>query len=146
MTGRILVFDSSVYIGVIRGDVGWDVIAAPMRAGKVRLASVVAFELLVGARTLGDRNDLMAIIRRADQAGWTITPDLADWTTAANIVASSDRRYGRVEPRDHLADVLLILCAGRVRGEVVTTNLRHLTRWAGVARRFSIDVRVSAAG
>jgi hypothetical protein len=98
------------------------------------------------SRQSADRNDLMAIVRRADQAGWTLTPDLADWTTAANVMASYGRRYGRVEPRDHLADVLFVICAGRVRGEIVTTNLRDLNRWATVARRRGVDIGVSAAG
>ena len=146
MSGRSLLFDSSVYIGIIRGDIEWNVIAVPMRAARVRLASVVAFELLVGARTAADRQDLAAMIQRSEQSGWTITPGLRDWTTAADIVAWYTRRHGRIETRYHLADVLLVVCAGQVRGEIVTTNVRDLTRWARAARRFDLDVRVSSPG
>lgn len=146
MRGRPLLFDSSVYIGIIRGAIEWSVIAVPMRDARVRLASVVAFELLVGARTAADRQDLAAMIQRSEQSGWTITPGLRDWTTAADMVAWYGRRHGRLEPRDHLADVLLVLCAGQVQGEIVTTNVRDLSRWARVARRFNIAVGVSSVG
>jgi len=139
----VILFDTSVYIGAIRGELDWNVIAVPTRAGGVRLSSVVAFELLVGARSPEDKRDLRAVVRQFAQTGWVLTPTLEDWTAAADLIGRHSRVHGHIEARDHLADVLLVLSAGQVRGEIVTTDISHLRRWVRAARRSGVEVRAT---
>jgi predicted nucleic acid-binding protein len=141
---RLILFDTSVYIGVIRREIEWEVIAAPTRVGRVRLSSVVGFELLVGARSADDARDLKGMIQQFEQAGWTLTPRLQDWTLAGEMIARYSRIHGRLHARDHLPDILLVLCAAQVGGEIVTTNVRDLQRWASAARKSGINAQVTS--
>lgn len=69
-------------------------------------------------------------------------PSSYEWTQAGALLARRVRLYGAIKPRDHLADVLILLSAARVNGEVITANRRHFDAWAELARRAGLDVTV----
>ena len=74
-----------------------------------------------------------------------LVPDADDWRRAGHLLEQRGRLEGRLELRDHLADVLIVLSASRVRAQIVTTNVRHFKAWAALARRSGWDVVVAAA-
>jgi hypothetical protein len=53
------------------------------------------------------------------------------------------RLHGAVRPRDHLADVLIVVSAARLAGEILTANRRHFEPWTALARRSGLDVTVA---
>jgi hypothetical protein len=44
---------------------------------------------------------------------------------------------------DHLADVLIVVSAARLKGAVVTLNVRHFETWAALANASGLDVAVT---
>jgi hypothetical protein len=73
-----------------------------------------------------------------------LTPDHEDWTRAGRLIARRIRLQGDLRPRDHLADVLILVSAARVDGCVVTANLRHFEAWRRLAVAAGLDVTVRA--
>jgi hypothetical protein len=69
---------------------------------------------------------------------------VAHESLAARLIARRIRLHGSLQPRDHLADVLVLVSAARLHGEVVTTNQGHFRAWARLARAAGLDVTVSA--
>ena len=63
---------------------------------------------------------------------------------AGTLLSRRARLYGAVRPRDHLADLLILLSAARIEGEVWTANIGHFEMWADLARRGGLDVTVAA--
>jgi hypothetical protein len=61
------------------------------------------------------------------------------------LIARRIRLRGALRPRDHLADVLVVLAAARVRGVVLTANVQHLDAWVRLMRRAGLDVTVRTA-
>jgi hypothetical protein len=78
-------------------------------------------------------------MRRADRL---LTPNDDDWIRAGRLIARRVRLHGTLRPRDHLADVLILLSAARLRGVVVTANLRHFEAWGHLAVSAGLDVLV----
>jgi hypothetical protein len=73
-------------------------------------------------------------------------PSIEDWARAGQLIARRVRLHGSLRPRDHLADVLIVASAGRIGGDVVTSNRVHFEIWADLARRSGLDVVVRAEG
>jgi len=71
-----------------------------------------------------------------------ITPTYEDWVLAGRLLEQYGRLYGALRPRDHAHDILIVLCAAQVHGTVITANLRHMDRWARMARRAGRSVRL----
>ena len=61
------------------------------------------------------------------------------------MIARRIRLQGGLRPRDHLADVLILISAARLKGVVVTANLRHFEEWARLATAAGLDVTVRSA-
>jgi hypothetical protein len=61
-------------------------------------------------------------------------PEFEDWTTAGRLINRRGRLEGTLRPRDHLADLLIVLGAARIEGEVLTANVDHMEAWAELAR------------
>jgi hypothetical protein len=45
-----------------------------------------------------------------------------------------------LDPRDHIANVLIALSAARLQGEVVSANARHMQQWVRLAQGAGLDV------
>ncbi len=141
MTGP-QVFDTSVFVQAIRGDRTDASVLDPTTDGRGYLCAVVAHELLAGTRNQEDADDLVLVLRGFERLGAVLTPRYEGWTLAGRLLEQYQRLYGRITPKDHAHDVLIVLCAAQVEGTVVTANLRHMNRWARMARRAGRTVRV----
>ena len=140
---RPLVPDSTVFVRAIQ--TGNRSFLFRILRGEVWLSSVVVCELLSGTRSQAERDDLRLLVRDAAVADRLLVPSLEDWQLAGTLIARRARLMGAVRPWDHLGDVLILICAARIRGEVATANLRHFNAWADLARRAGLDVTVAAA-
>lgn len=132
---RPLLFDTSIMIPMIRGEAYEDLFQRALRSGRARLSSVVLQELYAGAQTPADKRDYDAINRAFLSRGYLVTPDHDDWTTSGVILARYQQRYGHVEPRDHINDILITLCAVKIDAELVTENATDMERWKKMLRQ-----------
>jgi len=120
---------------VIRGQAYETLFERALRTGRARMSSVVMQELYAGALTPTDKTNLDGINRAFLARGQTVTPDHDDWTWAGVMLARYQRIYGEVEPRDHINDILIALCAVKVNAELVTENAGDMERWRKMLRR-----------
>jgi predicted nucleic acid-binding protein len=133
-------------VDIIRHPEQWPTFERHLRSGRLWLSSVVVAELLAGTRDSAEAHwleGLMSGMRKIPPAGRLLTPDLVDWTRTGHLIARRIRLHGALQPRDHLADVLVLVSAARIGGEVVTANLRHFRAWAALARASGLNVVVS---
>ena len=114
--------------------------------GHMWFSTVVACELYAGTRSQQERNLLDRLVRGATRADRLLNPTADDWTTAGTLFARRVRLSGSLRPRDHLADLLIVVSAARLGAEIVTANRRHFDEWALLARRSGLDVIVAAPG
>jgi predicted nucleic acid-binding protein len=109
----------------------------------VWLSVVVACELYAGTRSPQERQALDRLVRDAAAARQFLAPSPQDWIQAGTLLARRVRLHGTLRPRDHLADVLIVVSTARIGGEIVTANLRHFEAWAELARRAGLGVTVT---
>ena len=134
--------DTSALLEAIRRRERWPALLRALQSGQIWLSSVVLAELYAGTRSPEDRlilDRIAAAMRRVDRL---LTPDDDDWTRAGQLIARQVRLHGALRPRDHLADVLILISAARIRGVVITANLRHFEAWERVAVAAGLDVMV----
>jgi predicted nucleic acid-binding protein len=137
--------DTSALIQAIRRPERWRALFRSMQTGQVWLSSVALAELYAGTRSPDDRTilDRLAVAsRRIDRL---LTPDEEDWIRAGRLISRQIRLYGALRPRDHLADVLILISAARLGGVVLTANLRHFEAWERVAVATGLDVIVRSS-
>jgi predicted nucleic acid-binding protein len=139
-----LVFDTSVFVHLIRGRGDDRIVIDPVTAGQGYLSAVVAHELWAGTRSREDADALGLVLRGFERLGAVLIPSYDDWVLSGRLLQRYQRVHGAIVPKDHAHDVLIVLCAAQVQGTVVTANLRHLDRWARMARRAGRQVRVRA--
>jgi predicted nucleic acid-binding protein len=123
----------------------WPALQRSLQAGRVWLSSVVLAELYAGTRSPEDAlllNRIAATMERIDRV---LTPTVGDWARAGRLIARRIRLQGGMRPRDHLADVLILVSAARLNGVVVTANLRHFEAWAHLATAAGLDVAVRSS-
>ena len=75
------------------------------------LCSVVAAEIMVGARDQIERRRYDKFFSSFRRARLIATPDDGMWNSAGRMISRYRERYGAIEPRDHLNDVLILLVA-----------------------------------
>ncbi len=109
-------------------------------AGHLYLCSVVAAELYAGTRSAEDAALLDRIVAAADRIERLLTPTAEEWTAAGRLIARRIRLQGSLEPRDHLADVLIVVSAARLKAEVISANAKHIEPWVLLAQRGGMDV------
>jgi predicted nucleic acid-binding protein len=114
-----------------------------VRRGRVWLCAVVACELYAGTRSADEARLVDRLVRGAAEAQRLLVPTAAEWARSGRLIARRVRTQGALRPRDHLADVLIVVSAARVLGEVLTANRQHLEPWAELARRGGLDVTVA---
>ena len=90
------------------------------------LSAVVAYELSVSAADVHTRDLLAEFITPMERAGRVVTPQFADWQSAAAIVSAIGRKDGSWKSKlpALLNDVLIALSARRAGAQVVTYNGR----------------------
>jgi len=132
---RLQLFDTSVLIPTIREAAYEDLLRQALRAGRARISSVVMQELYAGARTPADKKSCDGINRAFMSRGYMVTPDHEDWTLGGITLARYQQLHGGVEPRDHINDILIALCAAKVNAELVTENAADKDRWRRMLRR-----------
>ena len=125
----LLVPDTSVWIGVIRDGRAEDFVRHGLRSRSLLLASVVAHELYLGAGDLTRKRELDRICALFGTTELTVTPSFEDWSVAGMVLDRYGRLHGTVDPRSHLNDVLILLCAAGRRATLVTWNVRDMVRW-----------------
>jgi predicted nucleic acid-binding protein len=118
--------------------------------GQIWLSSVVAFELYAGTRSQGERQFLVRMVHGVIEQQRLLVPTLEDWTQAGTLIARRIRLQGSLLqgsllPRDHLADILIVVSAARLGGEIQTANRRHFEAWIRLARQAGLDVTLAPA-
>ena len=121
-----VLFDSSVYIAALRP--GGDPALLAQRwtmESPLWLSAVVLEELHAGSRP-ADRRVLEKLERDFDKAGRLLVPNLGDWTSAGNILATIARKFGYEKiGRARLTNDTLIATSAARRGiRVLTINAR----------------------
>jgi predicted nucleic acid-binding protein len=112
--------------------------------GRVWLCAVVACELYAGTRSPEEARLVDRLVRGAADAQRLLVPTATDWAQAGRLLARRVRTQGALRPRDHLADVLIVVSAAGILGEVLTANRHHIEPWVDLARRGGLDVAVAA--
>jgi predicted nucleic acid-binding protein len=136
--------DTSAILDALRRPERWPALERSLLAGQVWLSSVVMAELYAGTRSRDDQailDRITLVMRRIDRI---LTPDHSDWIRAGRLMARRVRLQGELRPRDHLADVLILVSAARLHGTVITANLRHVEAWRRLALAAGLDVLVRA--
>jgi predicted nucleic acid-binding protein len=140
------VLDTTVWLAVLRQPERWPALERSLRSGRAWLSSVVVAELYAGTRSPEDTHLLDRIVAAMARVQHVLTPTAADWARAGRLIARRVRLHGELRPRDHLADVLILVSAARLGGTVVTANLQPFEAWARIATSSGLDVTISPPG
>ncbi len=140
---RPLVPDTTVLIDLIRQPRGLPEFQRDVAAGRLYMPSVVIAELYAGSRSPAESVILDRIVRAINRIDRMLTPSAEEWATAGRLIARRIRLHGALRPRDHLADVLIVVTAARLTGEVVSANRVHMTDWITLARGTGLDVTLA---
>lgn len=101
--------------------------------GQLLLCSVVAEEILAGARDQQQQREYDAFFDLMRRRGLVLTPTDQDWQTCGRLLSRFRRRFGAIEPRDHQNDILVLLCALAVARDedtvLMTENGAHFRMW-----------------
>ena len=135
MAIRLLLFDTSILIPMIREKTYEDLFQRALQAGRARLSSVVMQELYAGTRTPSDKKNYDRLNRTFLSQGHMIVPNHDDWILSGILLAQYQQRYGAVEPQDHINDILIALSAVRASATLVTENTIDMERWQKMLRR-----------
>ena len=139
---NIWVVDTSIVVGYLRSGRHGEFLRREIVRGGVFLPSVVLYELQAGAATRDDRADVEALRRALAAKIVGTTPD--DWLLAGRCLTRYAERWGRVRPRDHLADALVAVTAARLNATIVAEDIRGMARWAWALRRLGARIRIEA--
>lgn len=99
-------------------------------------------ELYARTRSPEDTLLLDRIVAAMQRVERLLIPTAGEWARAGRLIARRIRLQGGLRPRDHLADVLILVSAARLSGVVVTANLRHFRAWQRLAAAAGLDVAV----
>ena len=146
MVARPEVPDTSALLDAVRRPARWPALEQSLQSGRAWLSSVVVAELYAGTRSPDDALLVERIVGAMQRVDRLLTPTAGEWARAGRLMARRIRLQGDLRPRDHLADVLILVSTARLRGVVVTANLRHFEAWARLATASGLDVAVRAMG
>jgi len=140
--------DSSILIAYFARASYGDRLERDLRAGRLVLSSVVAEEVLAGARDQEEQKIYDDFFDRCRRSGSIATPTDEMWRTCGRLLSRYRGRFGDIRTRDHQNDVLIML-AGRqlARDEetvILTENDAHFATWLGFIRDPS-RLRIEAA-
>lgn len=134
--------DTSALLDAVRHPNRLPALERSLLSGHVWFSSVVMAELYAGTRSRDDQLILDRIQLVMRRVGRLLTPDHSDWIRAGRLMARRVRLQGDLRPRDHLADVLILVSAARLQGTVITANIRHFEAWRRLALAAGLDVMV----
>jgi predicted nucleic acid-binding protein len=100
-------------------------------------------ELYAGALSPADKRDYDAINQLFLRHGYMLTPTHHDWTASGILLARYQQRYGALEPRDHINDLLIALSAANADAELITENDTDMRRWQAMLRRAGKRLRLT---
>ena len=126
----LCVLDSSVLISYLRSSKHRQFILSGLERGTIFLPGVVLCELYAGATSREDRADIEAL-RRA-LGPHVLGAEVGDWVLAGRCLAYYSARWGKIRPRDHLADVMVVVAALRVGAVLASKDLKQMRRWSWV--------------
>lgn len=132
--------DTTVLIQIIRDQRAWPALHQAIRKGRIWLSSVVVAEIYAGNRSRDDARFIREIADAMQGIDRVITPTADEWRQAGQLINRRVRLQGDLRPRDHLADLLILLSAARLNGTVITANLRQFDAWAELARESGLEV------
>jgi predicted nucleic acid-binding protein len=134
--------DTSLLIMRSRDRRGWLAFEDTIASGRFWLSAVAVAELYAGTRSREDALLLDRFVALMTRLERVLTPTADEWRIAGQLLARHVRLRGPIRPRDHLADVLILVAAGRIGGTVLTANVRHFDMWAALATSAGLDVGV----
>lgn len=137
---RIWVVDTSILVPYFRSRRYRRFIVDGLARSAVFLPGVVLCELYAGARSHRDRADLERL-RRALGAHLLGTSPL-HWALSGRCLAAYSARWGRIRPRDHLADVLVAVSAADAEATIASENIEDMERWVQVLGRLGYRVEL----
>ena len=127
-----VLFDTSVYIGALRGsgDAGL-IFERWRRKAPIWVSSVVLEELYAGADAAGARL-IGKLERDFERARRVLVPNLTDWTETGRMLAKIGAKYGfeRIGQGRLTNDALIAASAARCGVTVLTANARDFERLA----------------
>ena len=126
----LCVLDSSVLISYLSSSKHRQFILSGLERGTIFLPGVVLCELYAGATSREDRADIEAL-RRA-LGPHVLGAEVGDLVLAGRCLAYYSARWGKIRPRDHLADVMVVVAALRVGAVLASKDLKQMRRWSWV--------------
>lgn len=129
---QAVLFDSSVYIQVLRADEDPSGRFRRMAAGAAIWLSAVVLQELYAGVNVRSRQAVEVLERNFLRAGRVLVPNLTDWTMAGTVLSQLGAKYGYEQiGRGRLSnDALIAISAGRTGIAVVTANERDFARLA----------------
>lgn len=132
--------DSSVLISYLRFGKYRHFLITGLKRGTVFVPGVVLCELHAGASSREDRADLETL-RRA--LGFHLLgAGVEDWVLAGRCLSYYSGRWGKIRPRDHLADVLVAVSALKLGAVLISEDLKQMRRWSGILGKLGRNLKV----
>lgn len=135
--------DTDLYIDLIQSGTSLPVLRElyDKEAPGIYFSSVVAQELLAGARTLAGRRHVETLLRPFEKAGRVVTPTHRDWKEAGNILARIlDLRPDLKSKLPALVNDSLLALSARAIGARLYTRNRDDFMLLQKVRHFSLIV------
>ena len=134
----VILPDSSILIAYFARSSYGDRIARDLNAGRLALSSVVAEEVMAGARDQEERRLYDDFFDRCRRSGSIATPNDEAWRTCGRLLSRYRQRYGDMRTRDHQNDVFIILTGLQLARDeetvILTENDAHFATWLGFIR------------
>lgn len=128
-----MVLDTSILVSYLRAGAYADFILGRVKMDSVLLPGVVLAELYAGALSREDRNDVEDFRRAMSPHVFGV--DSRDWILSGRCLSAYAMRWGKIRPRDHLAEVVIAVCSARRNADLVTENQAHMLRWSWILKR-----------
>ena len=137
---RRVVLDTSVLVAYLRTGRYAEFILEHIKTDSVFLPGVVLAELYARALTSEDLRDVEDFRRALEPH--IIGTDERVWLLAGRCLSRYAMRWGKVRRRDHLADILIAVCAARFNLDLITENHVHMQRWSSILNRQGYRLKV----
>lgn len=137
------IFDTSVLIPWVRGIAYGEMVDRSLQLDRFLLCTVVWMELYAGTQDRTDKRQLDQTVRRLSITNQVVTPHPRDFYQAGQMIRYYSQTYGRIEPKDHICDVLIALCAVNADAELVTVNAAHFETWKRILARSGKNLSLS---
>ena len=137
---RPVVLDTSVLVAYLRAGRYASFVLEHIKTDSVFLPCVVLAELYAGAVTNEDLRDVEDFRRALGPR--IVSSDERAWILAGRCLSRYAMRWGKIRPRDHLADILIAVCAAQFNSDLITENNLHMQRWSSILKRQGFRLNV----